>query len=535
MRPLLLALLLTAAPAAAQNGHAGHAGHAGVDGRVGTVAFPNSASSEAQAPFLQGIALLHSFEYEDAADAFRAAREADPDFALAYWFEALTHHHGLWRQQDADAAREVLAELGATPAERLARTPEHERPWGEAVETLFVDEGTEEGIARAFAEAMRAFAAARPADPEVAAVASVAIQGDAYLRPPDEHDALLDEAASLAQRVYDANPDHPGAAHYLIHAFDTPMRAGRGVEAARAYAAIAPAAQHALHMPSHIFFQLGLWDDAVASNEAAWAASRNWVRRRGADASEHDFHSLTWLQYVYLQQGRLREALALVDTARTILAASAEGRTQPIAALGYQYATHTGQWDTYPRDAEPTSPSTDAWWYGLVAFRMASAEALAGDTSTAPARAVRVRAEGMDPGNDREGEVTRALYLEALAARAAGADDRAIDQLRQAAERSWRVAPSGPPGATPPAEMLGDALLAAGRPGEALEAYEGELARRHGRASALLGVARARRAMGDGASAVSAYRQLLANWHRADADHPDLEEVRRNANSAVDR
>jgi hypothetical protein len=377
---------------------------------------------------------------------------------------------------------------------------------------------------------MRALAAARPADPEVAAFASVAIQGDAYLRPPAERDALLDEAAALAQRVYDANPDHPGAAHYLIHAFDTPARAGRGVEAARAYAAIAPAAQHALHMPSHIFFQLGLWDDAAASNEAAWAASRAWVRRRGGEAGDHDFHSLSWLQYVYLQQGRLHAARAIVDTARAVMAGAE--RRQPIAALGYQYASHTGDWGVYPRDVEPADPPRDAWWYGVTAFRQASAAALAGDTSTTAARAARERAEAMDPGNDREAELTRAIYLGALAAGAAGDAEREIALLREAAERQSRETPSGPPGATPAAEALANALARAGRPAEAAAAFEAELIRRPGRASLLLGVARARAAAGDRAGAADAYGRLLDIWHLADADHPDLAEVRRGAADA---
>lgn len=246
-------------------------GHEHEHGGLGTVSFPNSGAPAAQAPFLRGIALLHSFEYDDAEDAFHAAERADSSFALPYWFEALTHTQLLWGVDDADSARAVLARLGPTPAARLARAAnDRERAYGAAVEAFYADTNVATR-SMAFADSLRHIAARDAKDPEAAAFASLAIQmAMAGSRGADT--LQRNEAIALAERVYRANPQHPGATHYLIHAYDNPTIAPRGLAFARAYARVAPAAEHALHMPSHIFVQVGMWDDLVRSNEQSWAA-----------------------------------------------------------------------------------------------------------------------------------------------------------------------------------------------------------------------------------------------------------------------
>lgn len=494
MTRALLALILVF-PVAATAQHEGHAG-GGAVGRLGTVTFPNSGNSAAQAPFLRGIALLHSFEYVDAAEAFREAQEADRDFALAYWFESLTHHHPLWGQHDREAALEVLSRLADTPGERLDAAADEERPWGEAVEALYASTERSEYLL-AHAAAMRRLAAERLADPEAAAFASVAVQGLSLARPPAELDDLLDEAAALAQRVYEQNPDHPGATHYLIHAYDTPARAPRGVQAARTYAALAPAAQHALHMPSHIFVQLGLWEDAIASNQQAWAASRAWVARRDAPPSELDFHSLTWLQYAYLQAGRTEDARAILDTARTVLGddpADYPDARYARATLAFQFAAHTGEWHLVPNDEIARPDDNSARGEGFAAthrYQVAAARAMQGDTSTVVARGIRSDAVGR-PEDARRGAEIRATQLEGLAARAAGDLERAIDRFRVAAELQAALPPVGPPYIIPSEELLGEALNQAGRYAEAEAAFKDALARRPNRMQALAGLAQAR-------------------------------------------
>lgn len=352
MRPalptmLVPALALLAAPAAAQ-----HESHA--HGGLGTVVFPNSGNAAAQQPFLTGIALLHSFEYERAADALRDAQRADPGFALAYWAEALTFSHVLWGMEDLAASRAVLERLGANEAARLAKAgTSRERSFGAAIET-FYREGTLAERIMAYADAMRAHAAAAPDDQEAAAFASHALLMASLRGDPARRRELAGEAIGFAQRVATANPEHPGATHYLIHLYDTPGMAAQGLEFARAYDSIAPDAEHALHMPSHIYLQLGLWDDVVNSNERAWAASR----AESHDAGELDWHAFTWLQYGYLQQGRYRAARALTDTARALLASMnrpfVDARVA-LTRLEFQYASETGTWS----DAI-TAPTFDA-------------------------------------------------------------------------------------------------------------------------------------------------------------------------------
>ncbi|HEU0015819.1 MAG TPA: hypothetical protein VFQ45_19230, partial [Longimicrobium sp.] len=524
LRPVIAlvpALLLAATTAAAQEHAHAHREHAG--GRLGTVAFPNSGAAAAQPAFLRGIALLHSFSYTDAAEAFREAQRADPAFALAYWGEALTYTHPLWGEEDVTASRAVLARLGATAAERLAKAPtERERGFGAAVEALYADTDRQTRIT-GFVEGMRTLAARHPDDLELSAFAAIAVLAGSGYRG-DDRGAVVAEAAALAQKVFEANPDHPGAAHYLIHAYDDPSLAKNGVAAARAYAQIAPDAEHALHMPSHIFVQLGLWDDAATSNERAWAASRAWAAAKRQPATELDFHALAWLQYAYLQQGRHAAARALIDTARAVLAGADVGgpggvdALYAVPAMEFMQAMETGAWDasaavTLPQAGPPAN--VRAQFFGTLAvYRAAAAAAMRGDAAAAEAAAQRLRANA---GGAYTGPIAGlAASLDALALRARGDREGALAKLAEASRMEQAVPPTGPPAHIPSDELLGALLLDAGNAAEAAAAYERALALRPNRPAALLGLARARAAAGDRAAAADAYRRLLAAWHAAD-------------------
>ena len=230
-----------------------------------------------------------------------------------------------------------------------------ERAFGAAVET-FLAGGSPLDRALTFASSMKAYAADAPSDVEAMAFAA---RGALYVlryAPPAERVQRAEEAIALAERVVAANPDHPGGVHYLIHATDSPRFAARGLSAARGYDKLAPDADHALHMPSHIFLQLGVWDDVTASNERAWAASKAWVARGDHNVSELGWHSLHWLQYGYLQQGRYKDARALIDSARATLdgaspdALAGKPDVQyTVETLSFQYAAETGRWDAFPR------------------------------------------------------------------------------------------------------------------------------------------------------------------------------------------
>jgi len=233
---------------------------------VGVVTFANSGAPEAQQSFLHGLALLHDFEYEDAAASFRAAQKIDPSFAMAYWGEAMTYTHPVWFQQDAAAARAVLQRLGVTPEERSAKAKtERERDYLRAVDVLY-GFGTKDERDFKYAEAMRTVHERYPDDVDATAFYAVALLGTSH---QGRDFPTYMRAAALLEEVLPSHPTHPGVLHYLIHCYDDPIHAPLGMRAARRYGAVAPNAGHALHMTSHIFIAMGMWDDVIDANRRA--------------------------------------------------------------------------------------------------------------------------------------------------------------------------------------------------------------------------------------------------------------------------
>src|SRR5581483_793035 len=231
--------------------------------KLGTMDFPTSGNAAAQPAFVRGMLLYYSFEYERAAAAFREAQAADPAFALAYWGEALTHTHQVWNQQNVAAARAALAKLAPTAQARRARVPTpRERAYFELAEALY-GEGSKARRDTLFAAAAARLEAAYPAEDEPKVLHALGLLG---LNQGDRDIPTYMQAGALAEAVLRRNPDHPGAAHFVIHAFDDPAHAPLGLWAARLYAGIAPGAPHAQHMTSHIFLAVGLWDDVIAAN-----------------------------------------------------------------------------------------------------------------------------------------------------------------------------------------------------------------------------------------------------------------------------
>ena len=524
-----------AATASAQERHA----HGAAD--LGVVSFANSGSPSAQVPFQRGIALLHSFEYEEAAESFRAATNADRNLAMAYWAEALTNTHPLWGQDDPVAARRVLARLAPTPAARLAKagTP-RERAYGAAIEAFYADTDLP-ARARAFADSMRHVSATYANDVDAAAFTALALLTAQYVGnlPAAQASAARDDAITIAQRIFKTNPQHPGAAHYLIHATDDPTYAARGLEAARKYAEIAPAAEHALHMPSHIFLQLGLWDDDVSSNERAWAASRAEVKARKLSNADLSFHALQWLQYAYLQQGRYRAARALIDTARAVLAGidlaqpTYSDARYTVRSLEFLYAANSGDWSALcasaneaPKARAGTS-DRERGMHATAAYQTAIIAMSCGKTDAPSVLFVKSQAQSLSADDPSRGMyVTAKAHVDALAATQRSDFAQAITVLQPTAAAPTRP-PVGPPPALRTHELLGEALLRAGRAQDAVVAYERALQLTPKRANALLGLARAKRAAGDSAGASAAYKQLLANWHAADPGIPGLDEAKR--------
>ena len=280
---------------------------------LGSIDFPNSGATEAQTAFLTGMKAFLSFEFEDAGEAFREAQAIDPDFALAHWGEALSYNHPLWAEQDREAAHAALARYAPTPQARAGKTPSaRERGLMEAVDVLY---GSGDKLSRdiAYSEAMQHLHEVFPEDDELSTLYALSLLGT--VRRGDRGVGRQIRAGAIALEVFARNPQHPGAAHFIIHAFDDPEHAILALPAAKAYAEIAPAAPHALHMPSHIFVQLGMWEGVVASNDASYKAALDHVARKGLARGRSEYHALQWYHYGQLQLGNEEMARWALDEA----------------------------------------------------------------------------------------------------------------------------------------------------------------------------------------------------------------------------
>lgn len=506
-------------------------------GELGTVTFPTSGSGKAQEAFLRGVAAMHSFWYEEAATAFREAQALDPDFAMAYWGEAMTYNHPVWQEQDLEAGRAVLERLAPTRKARLAKAPTpREAAYLEAVELLF-GEGDKLARDRAYARAMKRLARTYPDDAEASILYALALLGT--LRPGADDVRTRIQAAAILEEQFNAYPSHPGAPHYLIHAYDDPVHAPLGLRPARVYADIAPEAPHALHMPTHIFLQLGMWDDVVTSNERAWEASRTWVEEKHLPITHLSFHTLAWLQYGYLQQGRYDRARKLLEQMRTYA-----GRSDAPLVQGYfhvmeaRYALETGQrtpvaMPTGLLDAESLSP------YGLqeaasAFLALGLGAAGAGDMETAKQALTRLfdwilraQAKGYDSAVQALDIMRREVEAQIHLAR--GEADTAVDLLEGAVTIAERMdPPSGPPMPIKPAhELLGQVLLDLDRPEAAARQFDRALQRTPRRTQALLGAARAAARLGEETRAREFYESLVRIWAKADPGLPEASEASR--------
>ena len=519
-----------------------------------TQAQATSPRAQAQVEFERGVTWLHSFMYEDAIDAFRAAQKIDPSFVMAYWGEAISFSQPLWFFEEVDKGRLALAKLGGTPESRMAKARDpRERGFMWAVEALF-GPGNTAARAAAHAQAMAKVAADYAADDDAQTFYALALlatmpRGDAAL-------PIRQQAGAIAEKVFARNPKHPGAAHYILHAYDHGSLASKALLAARAYAKIAPQASHALHMPAHTFLQLGFWDEAAAADEASWNASIAWAKRRGLPVSARDFHSLSWLQYEWTQQGRFsktKEALTFVESAFAAAKSDAASARQH-ALLSPQHAGGHG----YGEQSEIGRGSNEAAlrndrgsmraryiieserWHemkGQSTFDNIEELFALGLSAVNLGDAARVRvvidelrkaSAPAQPAELREQAAVMLAEMEALDLFAQGRHNQAFPILDRAAALQGRMPrPIGRPFPVKDVnELYGELLLQVGRAKEAVTWFERSLARTPNRSRALLGLARAHRNGGHGANARAAYQRLLTNYRLADAGLPEVAEAR---------
>jgi hypothetical protein len=509
-------------------------------GALGQTDFPTSGSPAAQARFLRGLLLLHSFEFDDAADEFRQAEKTEPGFAMAYWGEAMTFNHPLWMEQDREAALAALKKLAPTREERLAKAPtDREKGYLSAVEILYGD-GDKPARDRAYAEAMRALHEKYPADLDAASFYALALLGTCEGK---RDVSTYMKAAAVAEEVFANNPQHPGAVHYLIHCYDDPVHAPLGMRAARVYARIAPAAGHALHMPSHIFFASGLWEDAASSNRAAWKASIDRAERKKLGPDEHNDHALFWLEYAQLQMGQYTEARKTLATMESDVRESGSKRTRGhLVWMRAAYLIETRQWNG--EVARISIRSDDLSQHGVGLFVEGLCALETGDRAAANGALAELRAslgsgEGhahgaaasyaMSRANNADPVLAKELQARILFAQGEQGQALALAREAAAAEDAMSFDFGPPPVAKPTHELLGEMLLATGRPAEARKEFEASLALGPGRALSLLGLARAAGASGDKAAAQEALAKLRENWRRADSDIPERAELERFA------
>jgi hypothetical protein len=531
MRALLLCVVTLAG--AARLGAQAH-DHDSPAERLGHVAFPVSCNAAAQARFEYAMALLHSFWWEQGAAAFGAVTAADSTCAMAYWGLALNY----WGNPFAGGASGENLRRGAAAAGRavaLGAPTARERGLLAAVTALYRDIETVPNPPRlqAYSDTLARLTRDYPDDPEIAMYYAMSLVATASAT--DTSFARQKRAEAILNPLFRAHPDHPGLAHYIIHANDSPRLAHLGLDAARRYAQIAPSAPHAQHMPSHIFVRLGLWDETIAANQRSFAAGVAYARAQqlGGVVPEQ-FHALDYMVYGYLQEGRDSAARAIVADG---LARTSVGATDALVASYNRVAMEAriplerGDWAAAARlPVRATQPGIGA---ALAHFARGLGAVRSGDTAQARAEvsaleAIETALRGQPGYNWSRIVGIKRQAVGAWLALATGDTAGALREGRAAAdvEDVTEKHPVTPGELLPARELLGDLLLAAGRPADARVAYETALRREPGRARSIFGGGRAAALAGDRAGARVRYAEFLELMKRADGDRPEISAAR---------
>lgn len=315
---------------------------------LGDVDMSVTGNSEAAAHFEKGLLLLHSFEYEDARESFLKAQNADPNMAMGYWGEAMTYNHGLWREQDFDKATLTLEKLEETNYKKTCT--ELELDFVRAIQKLYQPKLDKKDRDKSYATFMEELTQKYPENHEVAAFYALSLLGAVH---DGRDDTIYEKGARIAKGIIEENPNHPGALHYLIHSYDDPNHAHLALQAANSYAVVAPDASHALHMPSHIYVAMGMWDEVISSNENSYQASLNRMERKNLGNDARGYHAYHWLQYGQLQKENLDEAKLMLQNMKTYANESPSKRARThLVYLKGSYLVDSGNWDSDEAEIE---------------------------------------------------------------------------------------------------------------------------------------------------------------------------------------
>jgi tetratricopeptide (TPR) repeat protein len=462
--------------------------------KLGEVAFSTSCKPAVQADFNRAVALLHSFTYVPAEGAFRDVAQKDPACAMAYWGMAMANFHQLWQPPlpPASSPARTAAQHAIAEAQRMGAPTQRERGFIHAAQVIFADDATAPYATRlaTYEQEMGALAAANPKDVEAQVFYALALLASAS--PADKSHAKQKKAAQILEPLYRNYPQHPGMAHYLIHAYDNAELAQRGVPMARAYSQIAPAAPHALHMPSHIFTRLGMWDDSIASN----IASRDAARRAGDTGEE--LHAMDYLVYAYLQAGRDAEAAQVIQQLKTMpnLNTADFKVGYSATAMPIRYIVERHDWAAAAGIVPPTAgpPHVIAiavWAKGLGLARSGKPV----DARKQSDELQKLEDQLKTSGNAYWATQVRVMKREVMAwsAEAEQKREEAVTLMRQAAdeEDSVEKLPVTPGPIVPAREQLGDLLLQHGQWAVAAKEFDVANANAPGRRGAAEGAAEA--------------------------------------------
>jgi tetratricopeptide (TPR) repeat protein len=492
--------------------------------QLGHVDFPNSCKAEAQPALLKGVALLHSFQYRESESAFKAATDLDANCAIAHWGAAMALYHQLWDFPGRRTLKEGLESI--QEAQKLGAPTPRERAYVAAAAAFYQDDAKLSHVQRttAYSDALAQLHSQAPGDVEASAFYALSLVALADENVDDM--ANRKKAMAILEPLFKQHPDNPGVAHYLIHAADKPQFAREGLAAARAYAKIAPDSSHALHMPSHIFTRLGLWQESIASNIAASAASAHATEMHQSEA-HYQTHAMEFLDYAYLQTGQEAKARALSAEEMNVPGSGEGEKADHRAVVDARNAIELHRWKEAAELAIPerrNSQDIIYWAKAMGAARSGDAAAAKNAVSKLEDAVAHREGESKATGYDVSSEqATDLREAEAWLAYAQGDSPRAIELLRSAADREDA---KGLESTTMPArEMLGDLYIELKRPADAVKAYAATLAEAPNRFDALLGAAQASQAAGDTHAARDYSLQLLKITDPA-ADRPELKEAK---------
>ena len=502
------------------------------EAQLGTVHFPSSCPAAVQKPIERGVAMLHSFWYEEAEKQFQQVEKDDPQCAIARWGVAMSLWHQLWNRPDRPTLERGGAELKKA---RSAVSTAREKDYITALSAFYAHPGrSHEKRAAAYCKAMQKVYDHNADDHEAAALYALSLLASEPDKDKDKTNANRKQAAAILEKLFAEEPNHPGVAHYLIHTYDKPDMAQLGLPAARRYAQLAPAAPHALHMPAHIFARLGLWQDDIDSNvRSIEATQKEAAEHMGGEG--HQFHAMDFLVYAYLQTGREQDAQKIIDEVRAMPAMhdmygmGFDPRMFALSAFPASYELELHRWS----DAAQLEPVSGAGDYDQSVTLTARAIGAARSGNLDQAKTEIARLESVQEklaGNKKrdhyeyDGVSDELTEAKAWIAHAEGRHDDAFRLLHTIAYKEEGEAEASR--GVPAHEMLGDMLLEIHHPEDALLEYQTTLKTNPGRFDSLYGAAQAAEQTGKHDKAREYYSELLNNCAGSKSERGELKQAR---------